>query len=200
MNTCWRWSACEDNRVYRTIRRTSLLRNCPSSPVLTVTGSSTGSWCDGKKSWIPRVSLAFFLRSSNMNPHCRFFFFFTRVTASLGIFGRFSSAWIAILPRSTKLHIFPFPNTPLSYSSTTRLYEICFYVAIFYFNFGVAVRRTVTLFEPWYAKKKKKKKIYIYIYIYIPNTKETRYTRFVQERTFQYYWRLLVKAVMNLNP
>ena len=117
--------------------------------------------------------------------------FFTRVTASLGIFGRFSSVWIAFLPRSTKLHIFTLPNTSLSYNSTARLYKIRFYGAIYYFNFCVAVRRTVPLTVWTMVSPKSKKK-----YIYIPNTKETRYTRFVHERTFSVF---LAVACENCN-
>ena len=121
--------------------------------------------------------------------------FFTRVTASLGIFGRFSSAWIAFLPRSTKLHIFTLPNTSLSYSSTARLYQIRLNGVVYYFNFCVAFRRTVPL-TVWTMISPKSIYIYIYIYIYTHNTKETRYTRFVQKRTFSVF---LAVACENCN-
>jgi hypothetical protein len=70
-----------------------------------------GSWCDGKRSCLPRVSLAFFLCFSNMSLHCRFFFF-TRVTATLSIL-KIHISWIAIPPSFRLTSDFPTLSPPV---------------------------------------------------------------------------------------
>jgi hypothetical protein len=113
-----------------TISCTSALRNCPSSPVFTVTESPRPVGVMGRRPEFPGCHL-----HSSFAPvtwiHTAGSFFFTRVVASLGIrvFGRFSSAWIAVLPRSTTFsHSLILP----SHTAAQRVYKISVFMARYF--------------------------------------------------------------------
>ena len=150
------------------------------------------------------MSLAFFLRSSNMNPHCRFFFhkghripwYIWKILTGLN----------SISPSFNQTSHFPHSLIPPSHTAAQRVYMKYVFMTRYFISIWCRSSTHCAINCLNHGKPKiQKKNIYIYIYIYIHiyihiytyihthihiyilKAKETRYTRFVQERTFSVF-------------